>query len=100
MTDLLRLALPITLWLALFSLAYGLHGMICADVLPAGMGRVALIALWVAGSLGQGAAFLALRRPRAEATSPTLRRASLALAATAALATVWTLFPVAFLPLC
>lgn len=100
MSDILRLSVPLTLWLALFSLVYGLHGATCALGETPITGRVVMVAVWIAGVGLQAAMLFALRHPRFIARSPTIRRASLALSTTALFASVWSLFPVLVLPLC
>lgn len=104
MKEIMRLSLPLTLWLIGFSALYGLQAVICAqgwqDLLgPGGMvwGRWALMAGAAGVVLIQGAALLFLI-----ATKPApglMRTASLGLAVVALVATVWTLLPLT-LPLC
>lgn len=100
MRDLLRLSVPLTLWLALFSLIYGLHATLCATGAEGVLARAMLAAVWGIGVALQLGMLLALRSPRFGALSPTIRQASVALAATALFATVWSLFPALILPLC
>lgn len=100
MRDLLRLSVPLTLWLALFSLIYGLHATLCATGVEGALARAMLAAVWGIGVALQLGMLLALRSPRFGALSPTIRQASVALAATALFATVWSLFPALILPLC
>ena len=105
MSDVLRIAVPITLWLATFSAAYGLHGLVCSDrwtdaTLDLATGRIVLIAAWLVAIAIQAALLLALRSARLGSCSHFVRGVSLTLAASALLATVWTLFPVAAASLC
>ncbi|EPX83138.1 hypothetical protein ruthe_02755 [Rubellimicrobium thermophilum DSM 16684] len=99
MTDILRLALPLTTWLAAFSAVYGLHGLVCSPRwAQAGLGPetgrpVLLLAAGLAIGL-QIALLLALRRSRLAAPSPLIRRITTMLAVSALVATVWTLTPV------
>ncbi|MEQ8292824.1 MAG: hypothetical protein RIA08_11520 [Roseovarius sp.] len=97
MNSVLRLSLPLTLWLASFSAVYGLHGLLCSDRWNApvdeGTLRGLLILATVAAILVQILLMLALRSPRWPETDPTLRRISLVLAAVALASTVWTLLP-------
>lgn len=107
MKDVLRLSLPLTLWLIWFSGLYGLHGLVCAGTWgalpgPGGLslGRAALLAA-ATGALGtQGLALALLGHARLGAAPGFPRRASLSLAAVALLATAWTSLPVALLPTC
>lgn len=99
MTDILRISVPLTVWLAAFSAVYGLQGVVCSDRwTEAGLdlvsGRVALIAAWVAATALQVAFIIALRSPRLVSSSPFVRRLSLILAISALVATMWTLSPV------
>jgi hypothetical protein len=96
MTDILRLSLPITLWLTSFSALYGLHGLTCARGLDP---RLLLLAYAVAVIL-QAVPLALLATRRFGATTPFLRRTSLTLAIVAFIAAVWTLGPVAVLPAC
>lgn len=96
MTDVLRLALPITQWLVAFSAVYGLHGLTCARGLDP---RLLLVAFALAVIL-QAVPLGVLLTRRYGATTPFLRRLSVTLAIVAFIATVWTLAPVAVLPAC
>ncbi|MGP3698576.1 hypothetical protein [Rhodobacter sp. NSM] len=98
MSAILRIALPLTLWLAGFSAVYGLHGLICAGGWPGG--RPALIAAALAAFALQVALFLGLRSRRFGAPSGFVRRTSLLLGIVAILATIWTLLPVAVTSTC
>jgi hypothetical protein len=107
MRDVLRLSLPLTLWLITFSALYGLHGLICAGnwgadpglgSLP--LGRTALLAAAAVALLTQGAMIFLLFGSRVGAASGFLRQTSLALAVVALVATVWTVVPIALLPTC
>ena len=99
MTDILRISVPLTAWLAAFSAVYGLQGLVCserwADVgLGLAAGRAAMTVAWAAAVALQLALLLALRSPRFASGSAFVRRVSLALAISALVATVWTLIPV------
>ena len=105
MTDILRLALPLTLWLAAFSAIYGLQGLVCSD-------RWAVTGLsldtgWLALMLARAAAvglqvvvLLALRSSRFGADRQFVRWVSVALAGVSLVTTVWTMSPVATTSLC
>ncbi|WP_173934318.1 hypothetical protein [Chelativorans sp. Marseille-P2723] len=99
MTDILRISVPLTAWLAAFSAVYGLQGLVCSDRwAQAGFGltsgRAALIAAWIAATALQVAFLAALRSPRMGSSSPFVRRLSLTLAVAALVSTLWTLSPV------
>ena len=99
MSDILRISVPLTVWLAAFSAIYGLQGLVCSDAwadsgLGLAAGRAALALAWAAATALQIAFLLALRSPRFASTSPFLRRLSLVLAVAALVATIWTLSPV------
>ena len=105
MTDILRISLPLTVWLAAFSAIYGLEGLVCSSRwVEAGFGptagRGALVVTWVLAVATQVAFVLALRSPAVASPSRFVRKVSLALAAAALVATVWTLMPVATTTLC
>lgn len=105
MTDILRISVPITVWLASFSAVYGLQGLVCSPRwAEAGLGLAAgRWALVLAAALGvaiQVALLLALRRPRFAARLRFVQGLSLSLAIVALVATVWTLLPVVTTSLC
>ncbi|WP_249218996.1 hypothetical protein [Loktanella sp. SALINAS62] len=97
MNAVLRLSLPLTVWLASFSAVYGLHGLLCSDrgsmLLGNGMGRALLILATVAAIVVQAVLLAALRSRRWRDPDPTLQRISLGLAIVAFVSTVWTLLP-------
>lgn len=105
MTDILRISVPLTVWLAAFSAVYGLHGLVCSERWAAGgldlaAGRAALIIASVVATALQVAFLLALRSPGFASPSPFVRRVSLILAIAALVATLWTLIPVAVTTAC
>lgn len=105
MIDILRISVPLTVWLASFSAVYGIEGLVCSrrwaeSGLDLQTGRVALIAAWMLAIALQIAFLLALRAPRLASPSGFVQGVSLALAVTALVATVWTLFPVVATSLC
>ncbi|KZY47362.1 hypothetical protein A3731_08190 [Roseovarius sp. HI0049] len=97
MNSVLRLSLPLTLWLASFSAVYGMHGLLCSDRWSAlvGDGTVRFLLVLTAGTaiVVQVLLLVALRSPRWQDTDRTLRRISLVLATVALVSTVWTLLP-------
>lgn len=98
MSAILRIALPLTLWLAGFSAVYGLHGLVCSGGWPGG--RPLLIAGGAAVLALQLALLLALRSQRFGDPAPFVRRTSLLLAIVGLAATLWTLIPVAVTSTC
>ena len=106
MRDLLRILLPLLLWLAAFSAIYGLHGIGCAQRWPevalpaASLFRWALVTAWLAAILAQLVVLAALGSRRFGAPSPFARWTSLATAWAGLVATLWTLHPVALLADC
>jgi hypothetical protein len=99
-SDILRISVPLTVWLASFSAIYGLHGLACAGEWAAipGVGfplaRTALVLASIVAVALQLGLFLALRSDRYGSPSPFVCWTSVTLAATALVATLWTLFPV------
>lgn len=99
MSTVLRISLPLTLWLASFSAVYGLHGLICSSrwvpLFENWTGRAVLIAAAVLAIAVQAALLFALRSPRWATSDRTMQRVSLTLAAAALVASIWTLLPTA-----
>ncbi|MTE01196.1 hypothetical protein GIY56_12955 [Paracoccus sp. YIM 132242] len=105
MTDILRLSLPLSVWIAAFSAVYGLEGIVCSDHwaaagLSLGQGRAALLVAWAAAIAVQVVLLAGLRMPRFASSLPGVQRIAAILAAVALVATVWSLLPVAATSLC
>ncbi|WP_137180682.1 hypothetical protein [Roseomonas sp. AR75] len=105
MRDVLRIALPLTVWLGAFSAVYGLEGLVCSERwtaagLDRATGRLALVGAWAAAVALQAVLLIGLRSPRFASPSGFVRCVSLTLAGVALLATAWTLLPVATSTLC
>ncbi|WP_028035499.1 hypothetical protein [Chelativorans sp. J32] len=105
MTDILRISVPLSAWLAAFSVVYGLQGFVCSGRWTAAGrdladGHLTLIMVWAAATALQVAFLLALRSPRFASPSPFMRRLSVTLAVAALVATLWTLFPIAVSEVC
>lgn len=102
MTDILRLSVPLTVWLASFSAIYGLSAIICsAGTAPEpSYGRAGLLAAWLFAIALQAVLLVGLRSPRLASSSAFVRKTSFVLSASALVATIWTLFPVVNAPLC
>lgn len=104
MTDILRLSLPLTIWLASFSAVYGLQGLVCSDRWPEtdgfSAGRAALLVAWLMACSIQTAFLVGLRSQRYASPSVFVRKVSLILAVVALVATVWTLLPLVVTTAC
>lgn len=103
MNDILRISLPLTVWIAAFSAVYGLEGIVCSDGWIAagfgpGHGRAALIAAWTAAIALQVVLIIRLRKP--SPSLPWVQRVGTILAVAALVATVWSLMPVVTASLC
>lgn len=99
MTNVLRIALPFTLWIIGFSALYALHGMACSRHWPPGLDARQTLILAAALFVGvQGLVLAAiLKRP----ANSRFAQHSATILATAALASaVWTSIPVLALTVC
>ncbi|MGP1396908.1 MAG: hypothetical protein ACTS3R_15485 [Inquilinaceae bacterium] len=99
MSDILRLSLPLTLWLATFSSVYGLHGFLCSsrfaeNALLGGTDRLLLIGAGLLAIGLQATCLLSLRSPRWGGPPGFARRIALRLGVLAFFATLWTLVPI------
>ncbi len=96
-TAVLRLSLPLGIWLASFSAVYGLHGLLCSSrwaAPPLGLSeRALLIGAAIAAIAVQSLCLAVMWSPRWQDPDLTIRRVSLALATTALVAAIWTLVP-------
>ena len=105
MREILRVSVPLSLWLASFSAVYGLQGLVCSDRWTAAglgleAGRVALVLAALLAVTLQAGLLWALRAPSLASGSPALRKASVTLAIAALVAAAWTLLPVATTSIC
>ncbi len=99
MKDVLRLSVPLAVWLAGFSAVYALQGLGCSRHWPEGLAaRPVLITAWVLAVAVQALLVLSLLRDPSPSTFT--RTTSLALALTALVAALWTLMPVAVTSTC
>lgn len=99
MRDVLRLSVPLALWLAGFSAVYGLQGLTCSRHWPDDLAaRPALLLAWALAVALQAALLWSLGRD--PSPSRFARNLSLALAAVALVAAIWTLAPVALTSVC
>ncbi|MFC3629423.1 hypothetical protein ACFOM8_08180 [Paracoccus angustae] len=105
MTDILRLSLPLSVWVAAFSAVYGLEGVVCSDLwsragLSLDQGRAALVAAGIVAIAVQVVLLVGLRMPRFASGLPWVQRTAGILACVALAATVWSLLPVVTTSLC
>lgn len=106
MRELLGILLPLLVWLASFSLIYGLHGLGCAygwtDLTGLGISlfRWTLLVAWFAAILAQLLLLGAVRKQLSNQTSNFYRQVNLATAWSGLIATAWTLFPIAVSSTC
>lgn len=106
MRDVLRISVPLTVWLASFSAIYGLHGVICSGGWPSvamlgiPLSRVVLVLAWMSATGLQIALLLAVRSAQFGSASTFVRRTSIILSVAALIATLWTLFPVVVTSTC
>jgi len=104
--DLLRILLPLLVWLASFSAIYGLQGLGCAfgwtEIALPGLSlfRWTLMGAWLSAILVQLLFLLAVREWPFGSTSDFYRKAKLATAWSGLIATGWTLFPLAVSSTC
>ncbi|WPY96492.1 hypothetical protein T8T21_17205 (plasmid) [Limimaricola variabilis] len=98
MNAILRLSLPLTLWLAAFSAVYGLHGLLCssrwAAFVPEVPGRALLAGAALVAVALQIALLAVLRSSRWPRPSVAIHGISMVLATAALVGTAWTLLPV------
>ena len=99
MIEILRLSLPITVWLTGFSAVYALQGLSCSRHWPADLdARPILLAAWAVAIVLQLVALLVVLS--APSPSRFVQTAAVTLAATALGAAVWTLMPVLVASIC
>ena len=99
MIAILRLSLPITVWLIGFSAVYALQGLSCSRHWPAGIEpRPVLIAAWAVALALQALTLLAIvYNP---SPSRFVRRTAITLAAAAVVACMWTMLPLLATSVC
>ena len=99
MTHILRISVPLTVWLAAFSAIYGLQGLVCSPRwteagLDLAAGRTALVTAAALGVVVQAVLLLAMRHSGLTARPAFVSRLSLVLAVVALVASAWTFVPV------
>ena len=93
MIEILRLSLPITVWITGFSVVYGLQGLSCSRHWPTDIdARPVLIAAWGIAIAAQLVCLIAVLY--APSPSRFVQTASIGIAVTALVAAVWTMLPV------
>ncbi|MFP5479426.1 MAG: hypothetical protein ACLGIE_07010 [Alphaproteobacteria bacterium] len=98
MSQILRLALPWTLWLIGFSALYGLQGLTCSRHWPEGIApRTALVAAAALHVLMQGLVLAQATRP---APSRFAQQIAMMPSAAALAAALWTSLPVLSVTIC
>jgi hypothetical protein len=104
MTDILRIALPFTVWVISFSSVYALNGVICEPYWQGGdiptVGRSILIIIAGTAVTAQAGLILALGWTGAGGGSRFVERMALGLAVAALFCSVWTSLPTLMFPMC
>lgn len=105
MTDLMRILIAPLVWLAAFSVVYGLHGLICEHGIEGAvtglpMQRFLLITAYAFAVLIQVALLTVLYHPRLASPSRFVRFVSHATGWTGLVATAWALLPVVMTTYC
>ena len=99
MIEILRLSLPISIWLTGFSVVYALQGLSCSRHWPTDIdARPVLLAVWAVTIAVQALCLMAV--VYAPSPSRFVQTTAVAIAGTALLAAVWTLMPVLTASVC
>lgn len=104
MSDILRISIPITIWIAAFSAIYGVEGAVCSPHwggagLNLRQGRLMLLGAWALAIAAQVVAIVVLRG-RFASPHPWTRRLSVLMAVVALVATIWGMAPIVLTSLC
>jgi hypothetical protein len=99
MTEILRLSLPISIWIVGFCAVYALQGLSCSRHWPPDLdARLILLLAWAVAVVFQAMSlWLVLYAP---STSRFVQTAATGIAGTALLAAVWTMMPVTVATVC
>lgn len=107
MREVIRLSMPLTVWLVSFSALYGLQGFVCAagwaaSPGPAGLawGRLLMLAAVVVATGLQAMILFLIWSERLGGHSGFMHRTTLTLAVAGLVAALWTFAPAAILPTC
>ena len=99
MMEILRLSLPITLWITGFSAVYALQGLSCSRHWPTDIdARPVLLAAWFVAVAVQVLCLMALLY--APSPSRFIQSTALAIAGSAVIAAIWTMMPVLAVSVC
>lgn len=99
MIEILRLSLPISVWLMGFSAVYALQGVSCSRHWPADVeARPVLLAAWTVAVVLQVLSLMAVHY--APSKSRFVQTAAMAIAAASLVAVIWTLMPVLTVSAC
>lgn len=99
MIDILRLSLPITLWITGFSAIYALQGLTCSRNWPDDLdARLVLFAAWAVAIALQALCLMALWKVRS--ASRFVQAAAITIAVAALIAAIWTTMPVLVISAC
>ncbi len=99
MIEILRLSLPITVWLTGFSAVYALQGLSCSRHWPTDIdARPVLLAAWCVAIAVQAVGLMAVLY--APSPSRFIQSTAVAIAGTALVAAVWTMMPVVVASVC
>lgn len=99
MREILRLSLPMTVWLIGFSVVYALQGLACSRHWPAGLEtRPVLVGAWAVAVALQVVILIGVGYW--PSPSRHIQNATIALAATGVVAALWTLMPVMAASIC
>ena len=99
MIEILRLSLPITVWLTGFSAVYALQGLSCSRHWPTDIdARPVLLVAWFVAIAVQALGLMTVLY--APSPSRFIQSAAVAIAGTALIAAIWTLMPVLAASVC
>ena len=99
MIEILRLSLPISVWITGFSAVYGLQGLSCSRHWPTDIdARPVLIAAWGIAIVVQVVCLATVRY--APSRSGFVQTTAMTIAAVALIAAVWTMMPVLVMSAC
>lgn len=99
MIEILRLALPISLWITGFSAVYALQGLSCSRHWPTDIdARLVLLAAWAVAVAVQALSLMSV--VYAPSSSRFVQTTAIAIAITALASAVWTMMPVLTTSVC
>ena len=99
MIEILRLSLPLSVWITGFSAIYALQGLSCSRHWPADVEtRTVLLAAWAVAVVVQALILAAILH--APSPSRFVQTTAITIAATALVAAVWTMIPVLAASVC